>query len=138
MTVDVGLHLRPVDRLHLAAATHFLPPGLGATPATDYYLGAAFDVGPHRGRRGLGVTPRYGVTLHAEGGLDHHGGVGVRLGIPIEFNAMVSREAQGGDVIWRPAFAVHLRIGPYAIGATRGSGVRDIGATYRVVVDLAL
>jgi hypothetical protein len=136
VTMDLGLQVRVLPRMRVAAATHFLPVNLAQTPATDYYAGAEFDV-LQPGAQGLvGVTPRYGLTVHADGGADHHGGVGIRIGRPFRFDTMLSREARSGNAVWRPAFALQLRIGPYAIGATRGSGVNDIGATYRVVLDV--
>ncbi|HEX9690544.1 MAG TPA: hypothetical protein VGA22_00420 [Gemmatimonadales bacterium] len=137
LTIDVGMQLRVSDRVRLAGATHLFPINFSRQASTDYYVGGEVALLGTERSGGFGLVPRYGFTAHAEGGYDHVGGLGIRLGRPLQFDALVSRESGHGFTAWRPAFALRLRIGGYTIAATRGSGVNDVGATYRVVLDLA-
>jgi hypothetical protein len=63
-------------------------------------------------------------------------GAGVELASRFRIDGAVVRESEFGDNGWRAVLAVGIRAGQYDILAARGSGLRGIGANYRVGLEV--
>lgn len=139
VTADLGIRFRPSRSLLLAAATHFLAPTLSDEPTTDYYGAAELIVldRPALAGQPTQVALRYGAALRHSGDLDHMAAVGLGLNGQFHVDAALTSESAFGARVWRPGVGVGLRVGRYHITAARGSGVNDVGATWRVSVDVA-
>lgn len=139
-TVDVGLRLTLGPRLTLAAATHFLPVNLTSQSTTDYYMGAEYVFLRSSSVAGapLRIVGRYGASYRPTGDLEHGFGVGAILGERLHVDAMLVGESAFGRRAWRPALGVVLEVGRYRVAVARGSGLRDLGATYRIGLDVAV
>lgn len=137
-TLDFGILATPIRRLQLAASTHLLPVGFGASESTDYFLGAAYAVVDRSSAQGLGtrVTARYGLTRVAGGSWEHTGSVGVALGRIVALDAGVASEAGYGTREWRPTLALALSFGQYTVSLAHGLGMNDVGGTFRVGLDM--
>lgn len=140
VTADVGIVLTPVPRLRMAAATHFLPLDLSSRPSTDYYFGAEYELSSGLDLAGAQGTliARYGGTYRTSGDLEHAFGLGMLLDPHLALDAGVIGESAYGMRSWRPVVGVALRVGRYAIGVARSQGLNDVGATYRVGLDVEL
>jgi hypothetical protein len=140
VTSDFGVRVQPLERVTLAASTHFLPLDLAREPTTDYYLGAEVVVveAVPIGVGALRLRARYGMTLHDAEGSDHQFGIGAAVSDALYLDAGLTREAAYGGRLWRPAVRLGLNVGRYVVWATRGSGANDLGATYRIALDVAL
>lgn len=140
-TVDVGMRLRLGQRLTLAAASHFLPVDLTGRDYTDYYAAAQYSLNapPVWGGRSQ-ILVRYGASLRqgASGGLEHGVGLGWSVNDRFGVDARLTREVAYGGAAWRPSLGMRLRVGRYNVSAARASGLNDLGATYRVGLDLEL
>ncbi len=140
VTVDIGVRIAPTERLRVAAATHFVPIDLSTDPTTDYYAGAEYALvtaGSLAGAR-LRVLARYGVTYRPTRDLDHAIGAGAVVGERLRVDAVLISEAAYGSRAVRPALGVALELGRYTVGVARSSGVNDVGATYRIGLDVAV
>lgn len=137
-TVDLGLRFTATPRLRLAAATHFLPVNLRADGTTDYSVAGEYDI--VTGGRFLGaplrVLGRYGASYRPTGDVEHAVGAAAVLAERVRVDAALLGEAGYGDRAWRPVLGVLLRVGRYAVAITRGEGLNDVGATYRIGLDV--
>lgn len=139
VTADMGMWTRPLERLRLAFATHFLPIDLSRQTTTVYYAAAEYDVVKASGTEHTGtVTARYGLAAHTSGETDHMVGLGAHLDSVLFLDLALTREGGFGDPILRLAAGLGLRLGRYALSVSRGAGARDIGAAYRVGLDVWL
>ncbi|HXV86290.1 MAG TPA: hypothetical protein VD793_06310 [Gemmatimonadales bacterium] len=133
LTLDAGFRMTPLERLTLAAATHFFPADLTTRDLTDYFAGADWRLLRHQllGHGG-GVMVRYGVAHRERTGLEHT--LGWRLAWDGGLSADVALGRERGEVeaAWRPAVGLGLRVGRYLIRAGRGSGINGVGASYRI------
>lgn len=137
-TIDLGVRGSPLPNLTLAAATHLLAAGFGSATTTDYFAGAQYVLVQRaraNGRDTQGIA-RYGVTVHQSGDIDHELGLGLALDNSFRVDVGLAGEAAFGRRSWRPALALSLRVGRYTLGVARGQGLNDIGATYRVLLDV--
>jgi hypothetical protein len=137
VTTDVGLRVEPIRRLVLAATTRFQPFDLtGDTPAR--YSAAA----EYRALEGAiwgapaSATARYGFLVRADGGTEHSLSGGFSLADRVNVDAGYTRETSFESTDWRLALALGIRAGRYDILAARGSGIRGIGANYRVGLEV--
>jgi hypothetical protein len=141
VTFDVGVDARPHPRVRIAAATSFLSPTLAADPSTDVYAGAevvAAD-GVRVGAIPTRILVRYGLTYTPDGTrFEHAAGVGIGLGEQITVNASITRESGITASAWRPVVGINLMIGRYVLTAARGNGLNDVGATYRIGLDIGI
>lgn len=138
LTVDVGVLCQPFGRVRLAAATHFLPLELSDETTTDYYAGAevvALDR-PDLVGAATQIALRYGASVRNTGDLEHGFGLGVVLNHRFFADFGLTRESAFGQGAWRPGVGVALRVGRYRVAASRGSGINDVGSTWRVGVDI--
>ncbi|MDH3495956.1 MAG: hypothetical protein OER21_04275, partial [Gemmatimonadota bacterium] len=72
VTVDLGVRGRPTDALTFAAATHLAAIPIEQRATTEYFLGAEYRVGsPHLWGSPGRILARYGVSLRADGPLEH-------------------------------------------------------------------
>jgi hypothetical protein len=137
LSLDLGVRAEPLRGLTFGAATRFAPvrPEAG-TPAR--YYGAV----EYRTReRPIWGTPtaligRYGFLARNDEALEHSFGAGVALASRFRLDASVARESAFGSEGWRAVLAVGFRAGHYDILAARGSGLRGIGANYRVGLEV--
>ncbi|NIM51558.1 MAG: hypothetical protein GTN62_12165 [Gemmatimonadales bacterium] len=138
VTFDLGLRVRPFDRLRVAAATHFFPVDFSRDETTDYYIGAEYDVGRRVSIAGTHarVVLRYGTTFHALGGVDHTVGAGMMWQEQFAVDAVLMGESALGKRMWRPALGLSLRFGRYTVVLARSNGLNDLGATYRIGLDV--
>ena len=138
VTLDLGFTLQPVDGLRVAGATHFLPVDLSSQPTTDYYLAVEYEPLSHEAQSGLRtrLLARYGLAHHAQGSTDHMASAGLRVNEQFGLDLALTREAARGHVAWRPAVSLSLQVGRYTITAARGSGVNEVGGTFRVGLDV--
>lgn len=135
---DIGVTQRIGDRARIAFATRGLN-RLADDPSQDFDLGAEYRVW-----RGIlwGTTPgrlvaRYGLGFGHPGGLDHQLGLGLDIGTPVSLDVVLSREASYGNVVWRGAAGLRVRVGRYRIAVARDGGVSDLGSTFRVGLEVA-
>lgn len=141
VTLDLGVRARPHPRLTVAAASQFLPLDLGLEPTTDYFAGAEYQIGPAVALAGLPsrLFLRYGGTYHAAAGeLDHGFGAGVVMDRNFRIDVALTGEAAYGRRAWRPGLGLSLQVGRYTLGVARSEGLNDVGATYRIALDLAI
>lgn len=138
VTADFGLVSQPLPRLTLAAATHFLPLALSEEATTDYYGGTEYVVLDRDDLAGAPtrIALRYGLSLRNTGDLEHDLGVGVTLHHQFFADLALTHESAFGQGAWRPGVGVALQVGRYRIAAARGSGLNDLGSTWRVGVDI--
>ena len=139
VTVDLGVRGRPADALTFAAATHLAAIPIEQRATTEYFLGAEYRVGsPHLwGSRGR-ILARYGVSLRADGPLEHHLGGGLALADRLRVDLGFLREAGYGGGAWRPVLGVTFRAGRYVVGVARSTGMNDVGAAYRIGLNAGL
>jgi hypothetical protein len=133
VTMDVGVRTEPLGPFVVAAATHFASPRLARRPTTDYYAAAECRVGTSRvwGAPAM-VIARYGMDLRASGGLEHSLSGGLAFGDRLRVDAGFQREISYDLGTWRFAVGLAFRAGRYVIVATRGSGINQVGPTYRI------
>ena len=81
---------------------------------------------------------RYGTTFHVQGSPDHMVSGGLLISDQFAIDVSATREAAFGSAAWRPSVSLALRVGRYTIAAARGSGINDIGGTYRVGIDIEI
>ena len=138
ITLDVGLRVNPVRRLTLAAASHLLPISFSDDPATDYFAGAEYIVVDRWVVSSLEtqLALRYGATYRNSGDLDHTINLGITVNGLVQVDAAVTNESAYGQREWRPGLAVGLRFGRYTVSFSHGTGVNDVGGTYRVGLDI--
>jgi hypothetical protein len=139
-TLDAGVKLTPHPRLRLAAATHFLPIDFSRTHTTDYYLGVEYVVGDSLVVAGIvtRVALSYGATYPGSGDWEHTLAGGLQVGSAVLISAALTSESAYGERSFRAGLGVELFIGRYDIEAALGSGMNDIGPTYRVGIDARL
>jgi hypothetical protein len=139
LTADAGIRFAWEPRLIIAAATHFFPIDLTRRDYTDYYAALQYSVvtGSVWGAASE-VALRYGATYRegAAGGLEQGFGLGWSMNRRSSVDLQWVREVAYGAAAWRPSFGVRLGIGRYTIAAARASGMNNVGATYRVGLDL--
>jgi hypothetical protein len=140
VTLDLGLRFRPHSRLTLAGATHFLPIDLSKQPTTDFYTGIEYEFlsAARIGSLSSSVAARLGATYRAYEAVEPSIGAGILLGTYFGVNASVAREQAHGVHAWRPAISLSLRVGRYQVAFARASSLNDVGATYRVGLDVAI
>ncbi|UCD23959.1 MAG: hypothetical protein JSW51_13160 [Gemmatimonadota bacterium] len=133
-TLDFGLRWKPIDRLTIAAATHFLPLDFSKQVTTDYYAGIEYLAlrSLPIGSISADVLARYGLNYRSYDALEHTIGAGMNLGTVFGVNAAVTRESAYGSGAWRPALSLFLKVGRYEVDLASSSGLNDVGATYRV------
>jgi hypothetical protein len=136
LTLDAGVRLA-LPRFVLAAATHFFPVDGADRRVTDYYAAAEYHLVTLRvwGAPGR-ILLRYGLSTGERTGPEHGGGVGLALMDRFRLDANLVRERGYADAAWRPTIGVRFRVGRYAIGAARATGLNGIGASYRVGLDV--
>jgi hypothetical protein len=137
-TLDIGFRARPFRRLTIAAATHLLPITLTSEPTTDYYAGAEYVVldqwklSTFVARLAL----QYGATYRNAGDLDHTVTAGFSVNEQVYVDAAVTNESAYGQRQWRPGLALGLRFGRYTVLFSHGTGLNDVGGTYRIGLDV--
>lgn len=140
VTIDFGFKVRPVPRLTMAGASRFAPIGFASHFTADYALAAEYAVRTADlwGSRAL-VIGRYGLAYRPAGRLVEHA-LGAGLALEDRFRVDVAwiREQGFGVASWRPVVGVGLRAGRYAVSLARGSGLNDLGATFRIGLDAQL
>lgn len=138
LTLDAGIRLQPHRRLTIAAASHFFPADFGTTQSTDFYLGIEAVPIESAGIAGTStlVALRYGATYRTSGDLEHMLATGVLINRQVRIDFALTNESAYGDRAWRVALGLGLRIGRYVIAVARGGGLNDVGATYRVGLDV--
>lgn len=138
LTLDAGLRLQLHRRLTVAAATHFFPADFGTTDGTDFYLGIEAVPLESAGIAGTStlLALRYGAAYRASGDLEHMLAAGVLINRQVRVEFAATSESAYGERAWRLGLGLGLRIGRYVITVARGSGLNDIGATYRVGLDV--
>jgi len=137
LTGDLGVRYQPFPWLTLAGASRFQPPDFEADDATRYSAGVA--VNPVR--RQLWGAPaslliRYGLTARKNGSAEHILGTGFEFDERLRIDASGARETGPAGADWRLVVALSIRTGRYDILAARGSGLRGIGANYRVGLEV--
>ncbi len=141
LTADGGIRIGLGSRLTVAGATHFFPLDLTGREHTDYHLGLEYSVATPAiwGAPGE-LAARYGLTYRegAAGGLEQGVGLGCSVNRGFAVAMHLVREVGYGTAAWRPTFEVRLKVGRYTIAAARAWGLNDIGASYRVALDLEL
>ena len=137
VTTDLGVRLMPIERLTIAAATHWFPADLSDQETTDFFAGAQYAIreAPIWGTRAR-ITARYGLTVHRNTDVDHAVGLGLLLDDQLAVDGSWARETAFGNSQWRPELAVAFRVGHYTIAVGRGGGINGLGPTYRVGLDL--
>lgn len=137
VTADVGIRLQPVRNLTLGAATRFHPANFNADTPARYSAGAEYRAvdGAIWGAP-ASVMARYGFLVRTDGGTEHSVGTGVALANRLTIDAGYVRETSFESSDWRLVLALGIRAGRYDILAARGSGIRGIGANYRVGLDV--
>lgn len=139
MTVDAGVRLAVGSRLALAAATHFFPLNLTEQELTDYYGGLEYLVRAVQvWRMPSRIFLRYGASYRSGSGAEHGFGTGIALQDRLRVDAHYVREVGYGSAAWRPSLGVGLRVGRYAITAARAFSLNQVGATYRVGLDVGV
>jgi hypothetical protein len=139
ITVDAGVRLALHRRLTVGGASHFFPLDLVSRDLTDYFLGADFLLGTRPLLGGAArFHARYGATHRETTGTDHGVGLGFLFEDQLGADAILVRERGYVESVWRPVLGLALRVGRYLIRVSRGSGLNDIGATYRVGLESAI
>jgi hypothetical protein len=137
-TIDAGAAAEPLPHLRLGASTQFVPADF-STGRVERYFGAV-EYSPFT-VAALGTTrllARYGAALRDRRHLEHHVGIGTRLGSVIGVDAGLVRERTSTSASWRAIVAISVRAGRYRVLAARGGGLADVGANYRVGLDVDL
>jgi hypothetical protein len=136
-TVDVGATATLAPGITIAASSQFQPVDFSAGAPERYFAGAqyAWSGIPGMGS-GTTVTGRYGVTIRRRTAVEHHVGLGAVLAGRFALDAAAVRERGAGTASWRPVVAVSVTAGRYHVVAARGGGVEDLGANYRVGMDV--
>ena len=139
VTADFGVRAQLTPRLMVAAATHFLPVDLSRSNTTFYYTGIEYalldsDISGTPAR----ILGRYGANYRTDFGWDHHLGVGFELVRTFSFDLGLVRERGFGEGNWRPVLGMELQVGRYGIQVARGSGINDIGAIFRVGLEVEI
>ncbi|UCF40792.1 MAG: hypothetical protein JSW43_00140 [Gemmatimonadota bacterium] len=138
LTLDAGFRLQLHRRITVAAASHFFPFDFSTTDGTDLYVGIEAVPVESAGIAGTStlLALRYGTTYRASGDLEHTlaGGVLINRQVRVDFAA--TSESAYGERAWRLGLGLGVQIGRYVISVARGSGLNDIGATYRVGLDV--
>jgi hypothetical protein len=134
-TLDVGLRLQPVSTLVLAAATHVGDPIATESDASQVVAGASYaiTVAPVVGLSAE-ILMRYGLTIQQIGGTEHLAGLGLVLARRLAIDGGVSWSRGYGTSAWQPILGLAFRAGAYRVGISRGSGIADLGAAYRVIL----
>jgi hypothetical protein len=137
VTTDVGLKVIPIRRLTLAATTRFQPIDFSGDAPARYSAGAEYRAleGDLWGAP-ASATARYGFLVRTDGGTEHSLGGGLSLADRLSIDAGYTRESSFESTDWRLALALGIRAGRYDILAARGSGIRGIGANYRVGLEV--
>jgi len=137
-TLDLGFRVHPFRRLTIAAATHLLPITLTSESTTDYYAGAEYIVVDHWKLSSLDarLALQYGATYRNSGDLDHTINAGFTVNEQVHIDAALTNEAAYGQRQWRPGIALGLRFGRYTVLFSHGTGINDVGGTYRVGLDV--
>jgi hypothetical protein len=133
VTLDVGFRIESLGPFALAAATHFATPRLEKRANTDYFLAGECRIGTsHVWGAPAVVIGRYGLDVRGTGAIEQHLSGGLAFGDRLRVDAGFQREAAYDQLSWRFAMGLAFRAGRYVIAATRGSGINDVGATYRI------
>jgi hypothetical protein len=137
-TLDIGFRARPFRRLTIAAATHLLPVTLTSEPTTDYYAAAEYIVVDRWTLSTLEarLALQYGATYRNSGDLDHTLTAGFTVNEQVHIDATITNESAYGQRQWRPGIALGLRFGRYTVMFSHGTGINDVGGTYRVGLDV--
>ncbi len=137
-TLDVGINLTPLPGLRIAGATHLFPINFSRQETTEYYSGIeyAFARAVAVGKSHAQVVARYGAAYRVSGDLEHAFGMGIGIDELVQVDAALTSESAFGQRSWRPSLGVSLQIGRYTLDIARSSGLNDVGATYRVGLDI--
>lgn len=140
LTLDLGLRFQPHRRLLFAAASRFLPIDLSKQSTTDFYAGMEYEFlsASRIGTVSSTVKVRLGTTYRAFQTFEPSVGAGILLGGHFGLNASVAREQAHGVHAIRPAISLLLRVGRYQVWFARASSLNDVGATYRVGLEIAI
>lgn len=137
VTTDIGIRVRPIPILALAASTQFASATFGQDPATDYFAGAELTVVTvHVWGAPTRLITRYGVQYRDPGGADQTFGLGVAFDGHLRIDGGLARERAFGLVSWRAALALAFHTGHYTIAIARADGLNDLGATYRIGLEV--
>lgn len=138
ITADVGLQVRPVGSLTLAAATHFASPTLSRSAPADYYAAAQYGIATTSvwGSRAR-INLRYGISYSQPLGLDHVLSAGLALDGRFWLDWGWTREQGYGSASWRSTLGVAFRTGRYTIGLARANPLSQVGATYRLALTVS-
>jgi hypothetical protein len=74
--------------------------------------------------------------VRSDGGTEHTLGAGLALANRLTVDVGYVHESAFESADWRLALALGIRAGRYNIMAARGSGIRGIGANYRVGLEV--
>jgi hypothetical protein len=137
-TFDVGVRHAFGDRLVVAAATHFFS-HFGTNAAQDLYGAVQLRLWTGELWTGSGIASvqaRYGVAAGNGVGIDQHLGTGLLVGDLFAADLLVVREGGYEAAAWRPVAGVQVKIGRYRILFAGDSGPREVGAAYRVGLEV--
>jgi hypothetical protein len=133
VTLDVGFRIEGLGPFAVAAATHFATPQLQKRATTDYFMAGECRIGTsHVWGAPAVVIARYGLDVRGTGAIEQNLSGGLAFGDRLRVDAGFQREAAYDRSNWRFAMGLAFRAGRYVIAATRGSGINDVGATYRI------
>ncbi len=138
ITLDAGFRIEPHPRVTVAAATHLFPLDFSDTESTDFYFGVEAVPVESAGIAGTPtlVALRYGATYRTTGDLEHMLAAGAVINRQVRIDFAVTNESAYGERAWRVGLGLGVRIGRYTIAVARGGGLNDVGATYRVGLDV--
>jgi hypothetical protein len=135
-TVDFGVTADVVRGLRLAASSQFVPADLSRQSAERLYAAVEYAPAPIAALGGTHLTGRYGAALRDRRDVEHQVGIGALFGSRLAVDLGAARERGAASAAWRFVLALSVRAGRYAVFAARGGGLRDVGASYRVGLDL--
>ncbi len=140
VTVDFGLRWAPSSRLLLTAASQFFPFDVVSQDATEYYAGVEYGAAslPAPADTRAEVLGRYALTVRQTGDVEHGFGVGIDVAGHVRIDASLTRESAFDHTAWRPGVGLGLTIGRYTVVVTRSEGLNDVGAAYRLGLDISI
>jgi hypothetical protein len=91
-----------------------------------------------RGSQETTVELRYGVSFGHALPADHQVGIGFDVGKAFGADALLVREGSLDGRGWRPVGGVRLVVGRHRVTVARDGGVNDVGAAFRVGLEVGL